>query len=293
MDEPINIDLVPDDEEFGRLRSYEGDILASAVYNSCVNYKVYCPVRVHGHGQFEGKTHAASLLVFSLRSSAKSKRRIKTISLEIEFAVSETAGTTVLGPQVLNLAPDEQKILLDCTVEDQENTATTEGTMGVSGGTSVASANASVTKKNEKKISKSVKFSVQVWGSPYPSQENMNYSDTVSWNAEENSDQEHGVPPVVRLPVLILRPQNGNFLCKIKVMETLHWGNPFPEWWYKIQKWSNNRKPKVWKVDVGQSRQDGSIIEDELEKYLDDELMKKLVRIDMPLTWEDYKDSLK
>jgi hypothetical protein len=289
MDEAITIELVPDSDAFGRLRSYDGNVLASAVHKSCVNYKVYCPIRIHGRAKFEGKDYDASLLVFSLRSSAMNKRRIKTISLELEFAPLGASPPSNSCPRILNSAPDEQKILRECTVEDQEHTASTEMGAGASGGASGGSAQANINKKDEKKVAKQVKFSAEVWGSAYPANDEVDYSSIICWSAEENSSQEHGVPPVIRLPVLLLRPVKGNFICKIKVEETLHWNNPFSEWWYKITKWSN-QKPRIWTIDVGQSRQgDESIEASELEKYLKDNLMKELVRIDMPLTWEEYR----
>jgi hypothetical protein len=291
FDDMIDIDLVPSEEDFGRLRGNDGNIVAQARYQSFVHYNVYCPIRVHGKCEFEGETKDASLLVFACRSSSQGKKRIKKTTLELSFYEEGAPTSSQNALKIVNYAPDEQKILLEETSEDQEKETKHAAEFGLQASAAAAAVAAKYKPQVSNKVTKEVTFAASVWGAADGTTQDMEYPNRVTWTSEENPSSKKSVPGVIRFPLLLIRPSKGNVVCYIKINEELEWNalSFMTEWWYKVKKW-HNRAPKKWSIDVTKFRQDQLIIPAEtLGQYLEDKKIRSLVKIDVPLSWKQYR----
>ncbi|KAJ2902816.1 hypothetical protein MKZ38_000097 [Zalerion maritima] len=174
-------------------------------------FNVSCTAKAIIHGrmdEYSGKP--ATLLVYDfVFLSYKSSTRIKSADITFEFLPAE--GQTD-GPSVKEVAPYGNTVVMETT----ETQTVTMGGSGTAGG-GVLGAELSATSKYEKSVKKDTTHATMIIGDK-PTDDWGNYL-MARWSLVENKSQESGVPSLLRVAIVLERPNDEDLFTCVPVIE--------------------------------------------------------------------------
>ncbi|KAK3987706.1 hypothetical protein QBC44DRAFT_331097 [Cladorrhinum sp. PSN332] len=177
--------------------------------------EIQCKSREIIHGGLSSDSDKyATLLVYDIYlNSAKRSRRIISATVKFEFRNSEPKYP---NPKVYGIAPFGR---WSVSPSSQEETRVLGGEASVSAPEMIANLGAAV--KWEKTVSRTANDEAQVTGSIWS--DDFGKPIIAKWHLSENGSTKSGVPSFLRCAILLERPDDGIFECKVSIDVDSDW----------------------------------------------------------------------